>query len=378
VSAYHTTDRGVIHRARAEDVYGRLEAGSVSLVIGDGPYFLGKADWDRFPSWDAFRDWYRPHVQAWDRVCAGAATVYMAGTDESASALRPLMADEGWTWRVRVTWDKGIGFMAGKCDLNGLTRWYDTTEVFDVYTRDTLTPPTGPATTVQHAAGSDERNWIRHWLRSEWFDSAGLSMAQAREALGVAHNSGLPSHYFSASQWALPTWERYQQLAAYASEHGAPRDRPYLVHPDVADLRATFDHLREEFDHLREEFDHLREEYEAMRVPFNCPPGVGNVWRHPQVAGRERLRGPDGKALHPCQKPIAFYDRIIRASSRPGDLVLEPFAGTCRAAVACEALPHDEARRYVCIEPDEDGRDYLPAVVESMQAQAPTLFQAAK
>jgi hypothetical protein len=369
VSAYHTTDRGVIHRARAEDVYGQLEAGSVSLVISDGPYRMGKADWDRFPSWDAFRDWYRPHVRAWDRVCAPAATVYVWGCDESAAALRDLMVSAGWSpLYPRITWDKSA---TGSAMLQGaalMRRWPELSEVCNIYTRDTLTPPTGPATTIQYAAGSDERNWIRHWLRSEWFDSAGLRSKDADRAMGT---NGMAGHYFGSSQWALPTWERYQQLAAYAAEHGAPRDRPYLVHPDVTDLRATF-------DHLRAEFDHLREEYEATRVPFNCPPGVGNVWRHPQVAGRERLRGPDGKALHPCQKPIAFYDRIIRASSRVGDLVLEPFAGTCRAAVACEALPHDEARRYVCIEPDEDGRDYLRAVVESMQAQAPTLFQAAK
>lgn len=83
----------------------------------------------------------------------------------------------------------------------------------------------------------------------------------------------------------------------------------------------------------------------------------------PAIAGRAPRRAP----LHPCQKPLAFYDRIIRASSRPGDLVLEPFGGTCRAAVACEALPEGEARRYVCIEPDEDGRGYVPAVLRSMQ-----------
>jgi len=72
-------------------------------------------------------------------------------------------------------------------------------------------------------------------------------------------------------------------------------------------------------------------------------------------------------SLHPCQKPLAFYDRIIRASSRPGELVLEPYGGTCRAAVACERLPAAEARRYVCIEPDEDGRDYLPAILPQLR-----------
>ena len=113
-------------------------------------------------------------------------------------------------------------------------------------------------------------------------------------------------------------------------------------------------------------------------------PAACNVWSLPAAnVGPERLHtgrlvrapvnafgggsGFSKEALHPCQKPLAFYDRIIRASSRPGELVLEPYGGTCRAAVACERLPAAEARRYVCIEPDNDGRDYLPAILPQLR-----------
>ena len=37
---------------------------------------------------------------------------------------------------------------------------------------------------------------------------------------------------------------------------------------------------------------------------------------------KERTGSPD-------QKPLALYERIISASSNPGDLVLDPFAGMC-------------------------------------------------
>ena len=60
---------------------------------------------------------------------------------------------------------------------------------------------------------------------------------------------------------------------------------------------------------------------------------------------------------------------MIRASSRPGELVLEPFGGTCRAAAACEAMTDTDARRYICVEPDEDGRNYLPAVLADLRAR---------
>src|SRR4030095_8274763 len=51
--------------------------------------------------------------------------------------------------------------------------------------------------------------------------------------------------------------------------------------------------------------------------------------------GEERLKGDDGKKLHPTQKPEALLARVILASSRPDDLVLDPFCGsgpTCAVA----------------------------------------------
>lgn len=130
--------------------------------------------------------------------------------------------------------------------------------------------------------------------------------------------------------------------------------------------------------------------YRRGRPPFT-PPDTSvttNIWRFGALADLRKERIYGGRALnrngvaisrvpvHPCQKPLAFYRRIILASSRPGDLVLEPFGGTCRAAVACEQLREEEARRYVCIEPDEDGRNYVPAVLATM-GLAPTVAERA-
>ena len=41
---------------------------------------------------------------------------------------------------------------------------------------------------------------------------------------------------------------------------------------------------------------------------------------------------------YPTQKPLALYERIIRASSNPGDIVLDPFCGSGTTAVAAERL----------------------------------------
>jgi site-specific DNA-methyltransferase (adenine-specific) len=41
---------------------------------------------------------------------------------------------------------------------------------------------------------------------------------------------------------------------------------------------------------------------------------------------------------HPTQKPEALLERIVRAASRPGDLVLDPFCGSGTTGVACARL----------------------------------------
>ena len=46
---------------------------------------------------------------------------------------------------------------------------------------------------------------------------------------------------------------------------------------------------------------------------------------------------------YPTQKPLTLLDRIIRASSNPGDLVLDPFCGCATALVAAESLGREWA-----------------------------------
>ena len=57
--------------------------------------------------------------------------------------------------------------------------------------------------------------------------------------------------------------------------------------------------------------------------PYNSEKVPGNVWDFSRV--RFRM---DEYENHPTQKPEALLERIIRASSNPGDLVLDPFSGS--------------------------------------------------
>lgn len=63
-----------------------------------------------------------------------------------------------------------------------------------------------------------------------------------------------------------------------------------------------------------------------------------DLWTFPLCQGKERLRGPDKRALHPTQKPEALVTRAVLASSLEGEVVLDPFMGSGTTAVV--------ARRY--------------------------------
>ena len=56
---------------------------------------------------------------------------------------------------------------------------------------------------------------------------------------------------------------------------------------------------------------------------------------------------------YPTQKPIKLLDRIIKASSNEGDLVLDPFCGSGTTLVAAELLD----RRYIGIDINQNTID---------------------
>lgn len=68
-------------------------------------------------------------------------------------------------------------------------------------------------------------------------------------------------------------------------------------------------------------------------------------WVLPVCSGKERVR-LDGAKAHPTQKPEALLYRVLTASTRPGDVVLDPFFGTGTTGAVAKRL----GRRWVGIE----------------------------
>ena len=69
------------------------------------------------------------------------------------------------------------------------------------------------------------------------------------------------------------------------------------------------------------------------------------------------LGGPKNKERtgYPTQKPLALYERIVKASSNEGDVILDPFAGCATTCVAAERL----GRQWVGIDINEQARNVI-------------------
>jgi modification methylase len=85
--------------------------------------------------------------------------------------------------------------------------------------------------------------------------------------------------------------------------------------------------------------------YEALKAG-NEDIQVRSDWTIALCTGEERLKDASGRKLHPTQKPQALLSRVILASSRPDDLVLDPFCGTGTTGAVAKLL----GRRFIGIE----------------------------
>jgi len=85
--------------------------------------------------------------------------------------------------------------------------------------------------------------------------------------------------------------------------------------------------------------------YEALKAG-NDDVQVRSDWTVPLCTGEERLKTAEGRKLHPTQKPEALLARVILSSSRPDELILDPFCGTGTTGAVARRL----GRRFIGFE----------------------------
>ena len=75
-----------------------------------------------------------------------------------------------------------------------------------------------------------------------------------------------------------------------------------------------------------------------------------SIWDIGICIGKERIKGEDGKKAHSTQKPEKLLYKVILSSSKPKDIILDPFFGTGTTGAIAKLL----GRNYIGIERDKN------------------------
>jgi site-specific DNA-methyltransferase (adenine-specific) len=307
-----------VYTADALDFLRALPDNSVALIATDPPYYRVKNEpWDR--AWDnpaAFLDWISELCTEWQRVLKSNGSLYVFASPQMSARVECRVA-EWFSVLNRITWRKPP---------------YSTkAEMFDKDTMRTYFPASEAIIFVEHYnadnAAKGEAGYAAKCdeLRGFVFEPLRAYLDGERRRAGIAHRdvitflgmTGHDTHFFSRIQWKLPLEEQYLSMRQMFNRLGRSPNG--------------------DGEYLRREYEGLRREYENLRRPFTVSADVPytDVWDFPTV------QSYPGK--HPCEKPLALMEHIIAASSRPGDVVLDCFAGHGTTLVAARNLE----RRYI-------------------------------
>ena len=148
------------------------------------------------------------------------------------------------------------------------------------------------------------------------------------------------------------TGRRYQHVALEQRSNYVEGDTIRVIDGRTVTTTVGWRWSQETFDARLKDNPHLiywtrngRPRYKIYLDEYAGAP-LGNIWTDiPYLAA-----GDSERTGYPTQKPYRLAERIIRASTKPGDVVLDCFAGCAYSAVACEVIrkgDESQARRWV-------------------------------
>ena len=314
---YYADDRVTLYHGRCEDVLPTLDPGTAHLLLTDPPYFQVKDDeWDN--QWQhatQFLGWLGDVLDAAKPALTANASAWVFAGPALASKVEGVVGER---FRVlnHVRWVKEQGWHQ-KAEIEAQRRY--------------LTPWEGIIFAEQFA---DEYEDAAKALHKQVFAPLGRYLTEERERAGLSMNDVDVALGYVRTK----NPERGTELCRRWEEGSSlPTERDYLRMREVLNGGLSRDYA-----HLRREYEDLRREYEDLRRPFRLKRTgpVSDVWNFDTVAPYA------GK--HPCEKPQALLRHMIDVSSRPGDLILDPFAGSGSTLIAAR----DAGRRAVGIEMD--------------------------
>lgn len=300
-----------------------LEDNSVDVVLTDPPYFQVKSDaWDNQWANEAqFLDWLDDYLAKFWRVLKPSGSLYLFCSPRLSSATEARVKTR-FNVLNHIVWNKPHGSHS-RADKSVLRRYFGASE------RIIFAEHYGAEGYAKGQANVYEKTQS---LRGRVFAPLIEYFKQAREQAGISAKAinevtgtQMCSHWFSYSQWTLPNAEQYQRLQSLFKRYSANE-----LNRSYENVNRQFGELHRSYTSLLQEHDGLRAEYEQYRRPFKVSSAVPytDVWTFNPV------QPYPGK--HVCEKPAPLLEHILKASARPGMVVLDPFFGSgavCHASL---------------------------------------------
>ena len=121
-------------------------------------------------------------------------------------------------------------------------------------------------------------------------------------------------------------------------------------------LKKNYEELRKSYLQLKRKYGNLKAKYEDLRRPFHLEKTDqwGDVWHFDIARQRE----------HPAQKPLSLITQLVRVSSDPGNLIIDPFMGSGTTLLAAKNM----GRKAIGIELEEK---YCEIAAERVRTSRP-------
>lgn len=268
---------------------------SPTVIMSDGAYGVLGFEGDTSDHL-GLPEWYEPHIAEWSSKATPQTSLWFWNSEIGWAAVHPILEKYGWRYVNANIWDKGLGHIAGNVNTAKIRRFPVVTEICVQYTFEARIHDLP----------------LKNWLLREWKRS-GLALRRANDACGVA-DAAVRKYLDQGSLWYFPPPEKFEMLAIYANKHGKEEGKPYFSCDGISPMTGA--------------------EWQGLRYKFFCPHGQTNVWTRSALRDEERVKAPNGKALHLNQKPLDLMKQIILATSDPDDVVWEPFGGLFSGSLA--------------------------------------------
>lgn len=293
---------------------------SVQLIIADPPYFEVNGEFDFV--WDSLED-YLNDVDRWAQACrrllADNGTLFWYGSAKKI-AYSQIIFDKYFNLINSIVWNKG-SFM-GLEESDGLKSFAPCTERILMYGSAQM-DPTG-LKSVEMEFIAPRNPFAIELKRARIQKGVGINdVAEYGKFYGKVNHGGAVTNWEKG--YNIPSAEQWKILCDYL-----PIDKT-----DYQDLKSVYDGLRKEFEGKRRYFNNLFRLQEVLNFS-NESTKTGIKYDHDTV------------------KPETLTRALILTCSRPGDLVLVPFAGSgTEVAMAIRegrnAIGFDINQKYVDI-----------------------------